>query len=141
MTNQFPAKNLENNLVNNILNVFHQVNETLNYGNKTERKAAEWLINKYGLKKAIEVCEYSISLNEVPFAPSITSPYELKMKLAKLKIYQQRQKATPPPKKKLYYWGMEVREKQGKLWCVPNDGSAWMEFTGKESDLKTDPCG
>jgi hypothetical protein len=132
-------ENNENNLVNNIFNVFYKVNETLNFANKTERKSAEWLINKYGFRKAIEVCEYAISLQGTPFAPVITSPYDLKMKLAKLKIYQEREAKKPPPIKKLYYWGMEVREKQGKLWCVPNDGSAWMEFTGSEKDLKTEP--
>jgi len=133
--------NTENNHVNNILNVFYRVNETLNFGNKTERKAVDWLINKYGFEKAIQVCEYAISLRETPYAPVILSPYDFKIKFAKLKTYQQRQKATPPPKKKLYYWGMEVREKGNKLYCIPNDGGAWMEFTGNKKDLKTDPCG
>ena len=131
----------EKNQVNEVMGVFYKYNEGLNYANKTERAAAKWLIEKYGLEKAVRVSEYAISLQELPFAPIITSPYDLKNKLAKLKIYQDREAKKPPQIKKLYYWGMEVREKQGKLWCVPNDGSAWMEFTGSEKDLKTDPCG
>ena len=131
----------EKNQVNEVMGVFYKHNEGLNYANRTERAAAKWLIEKYGLEKAIRVSEYAISLQGKEFAPVITSPYELKNKLAKLKIYQDRQAKTPPPKKKLYYWGMEVREKGNKLYCIPNDGGAWMEFTGNKKDLKTDPCG
>lgn len=67
-------ENNENNLVNNILNVFYKANETLNFANKTERKAAEWLIKKYGFQKAIDICNYAISLQKSPYAPIITPP-------------------------------------------------------------------
>ena len=39
-------------------------------------------------------------------------------------------------KRKPYFNGEEMRKYQEKWWVVPKDGSAWLEFAGKESDIK-----
>ncbi len=37
--------------------------------------------------------------------------------------------------KKMYYYGMEMRKAQGKLWCIPNGGGEWLEFVGNKEDI------
>jgi hypothetical protein len=37
--------------------------------------------------------------------------------------------------KKPFYQGYEIREAQGRLWCLPKDDGEWLEFVGKESEI------
>ncbi len=37
--------------------------------------------------------------------------------------------------KKPFFRGMEMRKKQGKWYCLPADGSDWLEFAGQEKDI------
>ena len=67
------------------------LNPHINYGNKTQRNAAEFLVKTYGLQEIIATIE-QISTIKDRFAPVITSPYELKEKLGKLKIYLENRK-------------------------------------------------
>ena len=39
-------------------------------------------------------------------------------------------------KLKPFFRGMEMRKSKGKWYCLPNDGSAWLEFAGTEKDIK-----
>lgn len=70
---------------------YEEGNEGINFGNKTERKAAEWLLKKYGLDKTINTIKYAMSLNGKPYAPVISTPYQLKNNLVKLIAYYKRE--------------------------------------------------
>ena len=39
-------------------------------------------------------------------------------------------------KLKPYFRGMQIVEKNGKQFCIPKDGSQWLEFAGKKEDIK-----
>lgn len=68
-----------------IFEVFYRsVNPTINYGNRTSRSAAEFLIGKYGLEKTVSIAKYACSVQTEQYAPTITTPYQLKEKLAAL---------------------------------------------------------
>ena len=64
----------------------------INFGNKTSRKAAIDLIQKYGIKDVIKITQYAISVQGKKYAPVINTPYQLKEKLATLKTYYDRNK-------------------------------------------------
>ena len=70
--------------INLIINIFQTINPGINYANLTNRKAAEWLINKYGYEKASSTAEYAVICTGKPYAPTITTPYQLKEKLGSL---------------------------------------------------------
>jgi hypothetical protein len=67
------------------------INPTINYGHKTQRQAATYLIDKYGLEKALKMAEYAAGIAGRSFAPVITTPYQLKEKLSQLMIYYKRE--------------------------------------------------
>lgn len=77
--------------IQEILNLFYEINPTLNFGNKTQRKAAEDLINKFGFEKTINTVRFSNSIQGKRYAPTITTPLELKNNLSKLMIYYKRE--------------------------------------------------
>ncbi len=70
-----------------IINIFKTINPTINFGNKTTRKAAADLIKQFGKEKTLEYANYAISVFGTPYAPQITTPYELREKLSKLAGY------------------------------------------------------
>jgi len=81
--------------VTEVFNIFCEtINPNINYGNKTQRKAAEWLIGKYGLEKTIATAKYSCSVQGEKFAPTITTPYMLKEKMADLLVFNKRNKSS-----------------------------------------------
>ena len=74
--------------INSLLNIFYdQINPSLNYANKTQRAALQWLIDKYGYEKTRQSIEYAISIQGKEYAPTITTPYQLKDKLSALLVY------------------------------------------------------
>ena len=77
--------------VKNLLDIFYKFNPGMNFGNTTERKACEWLIEKYGEEKAINTAAYAISIQAEKYAPKITTPYLLKTKLGDLLAYYKKQ--------------------------------------------------
>lgn len=72
------------NDIQEIFKIFYQINPNINFANKTERSAAEWLVKRYGLEKIISAAEYAISVQGNKFAPTIMTPYQLKDKMAAL---------------------------------------------------------
>lgn len=79
--------------VNKILDFFyHTINPNINYANKTERKAVESLLKQFSMEELIKIIKYAISIQNEKYAPIITTPFQLKEKLAKLKIYWRRNK-------------------------------------------------
>lgn len=91
------AKEIDDkNGVNAVVEVFYRtVNPAINYGNKTTRSAAEWLIKKYGLEKTIKMAEFACQIQGQPYTPTITTPYQLKENLGKLIVYAQKQANKP----------------------------------------------
>lgn len=79
--------------INEIFNIFYEsVNPDINYANMTNRKAVEELIDRYGLDDLKSITKYAISVQDKKYAPVITTPYQLKEKLGKLKVYHERNK-------------------------------------------------
>lgn len=77
-----------------LFNLFYKtINPTISFNNKTEWKAAEELIKKFGLEKTLRTAEYAISVHGQQYAPSIASPYQLKIKLADLMAYYKKENA------------------------------------------------
>lgn len=82
---------LEGDPVNVIFNLLHQINPALNYGNITQRKAAEWLIEKLGKDKAFKFTQYAISIQGEKFAPTALTPMQLKEKSSAIALYKVKQ--------------------------------------------------
>ena len=78
--------------VQELMNYFYDTgNKTINFGNKTERKAALELIKLMGFEKAMKITEYAVKVQNEQYAPVITTPLDLKNKLAKLVAFHNRQ--------------------------------------------------
>lgn len=75
--------------VQQIMAMFYErINPHLNFGNTTERKATQELLKVMGMEKLTEIIEYVVATQgKDRYFPSVTSPYELKTKLAKIKVY------------------------------------------------------
>lgn len=83
--------------INQVFDVFYKsINPTINYGNKTSREACEWMIEHWGLEKTIEVAKYACAIHGQRFSPTITTPYELKDKISKLKAFREQREAQKP---------------------------------------------
>jgi hypothetical protein len=80
--------------VNKIFDVFYKINPTLNWGNKTNRSAAEFLIKKFGLEGTISMSNAAVSIFGKKYAPVVTTPYQLKEKLSQIKSYFESQKSN-----------------------------------------------
>lgn len=79
--------------IQTIFNTFYdEGNRGINFGNKTERKAAEWLLKEYGLEKTINTIKYAMSVAGKIYAPVITTPFQLKNNIIKLIAYYNREK-------------------------------------------------
>ena len=92
LDNTIAAQSAASSEAQKILEIFYKtVNPAINFGNKTSRAAAEWLIAKFGFEKTVKTAEYAISVQGKDFAPTITTPYQLKEKLAALMLYYQKQ--------------------------------------------------
>jgi len=70
-----------------IFDIFKKINPVINYGHKTNRKVATELIKKFGLDETKRLTAYAVSVQGKNYAPTITTPYQLREKLAQLKIY------------------------------------------------------
>lgn len=82
--------------VNKLISLFEPVNPSYKqlYSNRSQRQALERMINEHGFEKV----EWAVrSLSHVvgqPYAPTITTPYELEKKLGALIAYLQKEKGT-----------------------------------------------
>lgn len=57
------------------------LNPMIQYGNLTQRKAAKDLIGKYGKEKVIATVNFAGSIMGEPYAPTVTTPVQLRDKL------------------------------------------------------------
>ena len=83
------------NEINELLDIFYKSNPAINFGNKTQRTAIQWLIDSIGFEKVKTTISYAISVQGEQFAPVITTPVQLKNKLAQLKIFYTKQSNNP----------------------------------------------
>ena len=69
-----------------VLKEFEIINPAIKrmYGNKTQRGACERLVKRFGLEKVLNACRASVAVINQPFAPKITTPYQLETEWAKL---------------------------------------------------------
>lgn len=82
------GKPAEKNKINQLMDIFYQsVNPTINWGNKTQRKALDELIKKLGFDKCKRTIEYAVKVQGQQYAPTITTPIQLKNKLGDLGVY------------------------------------------------------
>ena len=66
------------------------------YNNTTQRSAADFLVEQYGLDQVLKVIKILPQSNLQNFCPNITNPYELKEKWGKLATSLQRLKNNQP---------------------------------------------
>jgi len=75
--------------INELLALFAQVNPSyeLLYSNTTERRCLSRLIKQYGETEVRNLVTRLPSIVQRPYAPRITTPYELEVKMGKLLLY------------------------------------------------------
>lgn len=90
---------LENNLscelssqIHEIFDIFYKINPVINWGNKTSRNSAEFLIKKFGFDGTKKMAEQIVGEQGKDFCPVATTPHQMKEKLAQFKIYFDRLK-------------------------------------------------
>jgi len=79
--------------IQEIFNLFYKINPTINFGNKTQRKAAEDMIKSFGPEKTINTAKFAISVQGNRYAPTITTPLELKNNMGKLLVFNKREQS------------------------------------------------
>lgn len=87
--------------INSFINLFKEVNpnyETL-FRNKTERGSAERLLKKFGSEKMVATLKKLPEIINLPYAPKITSPYQLERDLGKLLAFVEQNKTKINSKK------------------------------------------
>jgi len=77
----------QNSQIKKVFEVFYKINPTINWGNKTSRKAAADLIAKFTLEGTLKMAEQIVAVQGKKYAPTCTTPYQMKEKLAEFKIY------------------------------------------------------
>lgn len=76
--------------INKIISIFATENKTLGYGNMTQRRACDSLIQKFGLEAVSKLAEIAVKAQEQEFAPVITSPLQLMKRYGDLKAWHKR---------------------------------------------------
>ena len=75
------------------INLFKEVNPSYKqlFVRKVEHSAMNRMIAEHGADQMRKVISLLVKSNAMPYAPSITSPYELEMKFGKLKAFWQKE--------------------------------------------------
>lgn len=83
--------------IEQVIDIFYKsVNPTINWGNRTTRKAAADLIKKFGLEDTLRMARAVVAVQGKPYSPVATTPYQMKEKLAQFKIYFDKEKNNQP---------------------------------------------
>ena len=92
-----------NKRIAEIINAFKPVKPFIQklYGQPPQRQAAKEMVDEFGFEKALKIAEYAVSVQGQPFAPVITTPYQLREKVGNLRI-----------------WAMGEKNKRQKLWST-----------------------
>lgn len=80
--------------IGTFLQMFSQVNPSYKnlFKNKTERASAERLLKQYGMGKITNLMGQLPAIIQKPYAPSITTPYQLEVKMGTLIAFMQKEK-------------------------------------------------
>lgn len=80
--------------LNELIGLFEPLNPDYSrfYSNKTERKALQWLVDKYGSDKVKRMLEQLPEVVSKPYAPRITSPLTLRKKIGDLSLFVKQEK-------------------------------------------------
>jgi hypothetical protein len=80
--------------IQTFINLFKGVNPSYEmlFRNKTERDCSARLLKKYGIEKMTRTIEGLPDVISQPYAPKITTPYELERNLGKLLVFLQQNK-------------------------------------------------
>ena len=96
-------KNINTNIalkkeIDHLINKFKLVNPSYEklFGNKTQRKAIENLLEKLGPEKLEKLIDFLPSIFGKPYAPRITTPYQLEEKLGDLIAYIKAERSKKP---------------------------------------------
>jgi len=88
------------NDVAKLFEVFYRtVNPTINYANMTSRKSAALLIKKFGIEKTLKLAEYAVSIQGEEFAPTISTPHQLREKITSVVNHYTKNKSREDIKK------------------------------------------
>ena len=88
---------IESSQVQRVLTCFYdEINPAINFGNKTQRKAVEFLLERVGIEKLLPVIQSLKASNLEKYAPKIYTPLELKMKWTALADHWKRKEAEKP---------------------------------------------
>jgi len=81
-------------IVNNIIALFEVVNPSYKrlYANKTQRAALERMLEQHGVEKISAIIQYLKKSNANKYAPTITTPAQLEIKLGDLLAWAEKQK-------------------------------------------------
>lgn len=104
--------------VQEMFNLFYETNPTINFANRTQRKAGLEVIKQLGKEKAIEITKEAIALQGKRYAPVITNPLELKDNLGKLLAYKKREGDNKE--------NIRKQNKDGQ-WCIKKFGQWYLE--------------
>ena len=89
--------------INKLIELFKPINPSYErlFSNKTQRAAFERLVKKYGEEKIIAIIEALPDIINKPYAPRITTPYELEKDLGKLIVFFNQEKGKVVDKSKI----------------------------------------
>lgn len=84
--------------INLVLQEFYKINPTLNFGNKTQRKAVEDLIKMFTTEKLILMIQWYATQTSNTYCPVATNPLAFKNKIAEIKMYADKLKTKSQSK-------------------------------------------
>ena len=74
--------------IQQVFDIFYKtINPTINFGHKTSRTAADFMVKKFGIEKTCQFAKFACDVQGRKFAPTITTPLQLKEKLSALRTY------------------------------------------------------
>lgn len=74
-------------VISDIIEIFSDINPTINYGHRGYRSDADAIIKKFGAEEALNFAKFAVKIQGQPFSPTITTPTALKNKLGDLMVY------------------------------------------------------
>jgi len=73
--------------INQVIEVFSKISQTNLFKNTAQRKAVVELLKRHPLQDVIRVAKFALQAQGRPYAPVITTPYQLMHKWAQLAFY------------------------------------------------------
>lgn len=73
--------------INGILAIFNSYNKAIGYAHKGHRRAIEGLLSDYTYEEVADMVKWAYKVHGEDYAPVITTPHELALKLPKLKLF------------------------------------------------------